>query len=47
MKENKTVQTATIKKIKLDGIHTKKYLDNLKTTYKEKVVFIMPSGREY
>lgn len=36
-------------KIKINEIHTKKYLDNLKKiTYKDKeVVFILPSGREY
>ncbi len=40
---------ATMKKIKMNEIHSKKYIDNLKeTTYKgEKVVFILPSGREY
>ena len=37
-----------IKKIKIEGIHTKKYLNNLKTTYLgQKVVFILPSGKEY
>lgn len=42
-------EKATLKKIKLNEIHSKKYIDNLKeTTYKdEKVVFILPSGREY
>ena len=42
-------EKATVKKIKLNEIHSKKYIDNLKeTTYKdEKVVFILPSGREY
>ena len=42
-------EKSTLKKIKLNEIHSKKYIDNLKeTTYKdEKVVFILPSGREY
>lgn len=37
------------KKIKINEIHSKKYLDKLKTTtYKdEEVVFILPSGKEY
>lgn len=49
MKETKPKQMSSIKKIKIDGIHTSKYLERLKeTTYKnEKVVFILPSGREY
>ena len=39
---------ATIKKIKIDGIHTKKYLEMLKATYKdEKVVFILLDFWEY
>ena len=42
-------EKATLKKIKLNEIHSKKYIEKLKeTTYKdEKVVFILPSGREY
>lgn len=47
MKKTSQKQTMNQKIIKIDGIHTKKYLDNLKTTYKdEKVVFILPDGRE-
>ena len=36
------------KKIKINEIHSKEYLDKLKkTTYKdEEVVFILPSGKE-
>ena len=42
-------QELAVTKIKIDKIHTKKYLDNLKeTAYKnKKVVFILPSGKEY
>lgn len=38
-----------VEKIKIKDIHTKKYLDNLKkTTFKnKKVIFILPSGKEY
>jgi len=46
-KTKKTSTKKQIKTIKLDKIHTKKYLDNLKATYEEEVVFILPSGREY
>lgn len=47
MKKTPKKQMATQKKIKIDGIHTKKYLEKLKTTYKdEKVVFVLPDGRE-
>ena len=48
MKKTKT-EIAAQKKIKLEGNHSIKYLELLKeTTYKgEKVVFILPSGREY
>lgn len=42
-------QELAVTKVKIDKIHTKKYLDNLKeTTYKnKKVVFVLPSGKEY
>ena len=47
MKKTPKKQIAKPTIIKIDGIHTKKYLDNLKATYKEeKVVFILPDGRE-
>lgn len=47
MKKTPKKQIAKPMIIKIDGIHTKKYLDNLKATYKdEKVVFILPDGRE-
>lgn len=35
------------KKIVINEFHTKKYLEKLKTTYKEKVVFILPNGKEF
>lgn len=37
------------KKVKLDGVHSKKYIKMLKeTTYKDKeVVFILHNGKEY
>lgn len=42
-----TKQTMKPKIVKIEGIHTKKYIENLKATYKdEKVVFIMSDGRE-
>ena len=55
MKNNQPMETAMmekkqiIQKIKLNENHTVKYLEKLKeTTYKnEKVVFILPNGREY
>ena len=42
-------QETQIKKIKIYDNHTYKYLDKLReTTYKgEKVVFILPNGKEY
>ena len=42
-------EKTTMKKIKLNEIHSKKYIEKLKeTTYKdEKVVFILPDGKEY
>lgn len=42
-------QELAVTKVKIDKIHTKKYLDNLKeTTYNnKKVVFVLPSGKEY
>ena len=47
MKKTPQKQMATPKIIKIDGIHTKKYLDNLKATYKnEKVVLILQDGRK-
>lgn len=47
MKKTSKKQIAKPKIIKIDGIHTKKYLDNLKATFKdEKVVFILSDGRE-
>lgn len=48
MTQNKQNQMEP-KKIKIKEIHSKEYLDKLKrTTYKdEKVVFILPSGKEY
>ena len=47
MKKTSKKQIAKPKIIKIEGIHTKKYFENLRATYKdEKVVFILPDGRE-
>ena len=47
MKKAPKKQITKPKIIKIDGIHTKKYLENLRATYKdEKVVFILSDGRE-
>lgn len=47
--KNKKMEQAAPKKIHLEKHHSIKYLEMLKeTTYKdEKVVFILPNGREY
>lgn len=47
MKKTPKKQTTAIKKIKIEGLHTKKYIENLRATFKdEKVVFILEDGRE-
>lgn len=35
-----------IRKIKLNEYHSYEYLKNIKATFKDKVVFILPNGKE-